>query len=366
MGKYIKRHVAIEAVQWTTALAHSEGQKDWPEWLKAANQLAPDVDGAFFFKEEEVAVFVRNNGSDVMVKWNDWILQGVEGEIYPCPHSVFKATYYPAGDCEAEQPPEPDIDKDPTREPKSLHNTDINGTRKNVADVQVFGNGDLFQLICKASSEAQGWMKSTKAMEIPNVGCVVQCTTQQFDKVAEAVCFVPGVRIKLDENGDKRLAHFLGTEPEREPEEDTYAGQRNYMRDLIEKEFPMLVMHSQGAGTHGWDIGYNVHDQDIENDLRSLEIDGLRGGTHVKAHIVKDAYRTRAEGDPIQEENYGVDEFVKDGVLPENVRRACVAMLEPYWTQEDNGANTEEPPEPLVDEGKEPEHDAPPEPPEAA
>jgi hypothetical protein len=85
---------------------------------------------------------------------------------------------------------------------KTLANSDVNGARKNVPDLQVFGNGDTFQLICKASSQSEGWMKSTKAMEIPGVGCVVQVTTQQRNPdgsyaVAEAVCFVPNVRIEI-------------------------------------------------------------------------------------------------------------------------------------------------------------------------
>ena len=45
-------------------------------------------------------------------------------------------------------------------------------------------------------------MKSTKAMEIDGVGCVVQVTTQQGDNVAEAITFVPGVRIECID-GDK-------------------------------------------------------------------------------------------------------------------------------------------------------------------
>ena len=83
---------------------------------------------------------------------------------------------------------------------KTLHNTDVNGAKKNVPDITVFGNGDLFKLLSKASSEKEGWMKSTKAMEIPEVGCVVQVTTQQRNpdgsySVAEAVTFVPGVML---------------------------------------------------------------------------------------------------------------------------------------------------------------------------
>lgn len=93
---------------------------------------------------------------------------------------------------------------------KTLGNTDANGTRKNVEDIVVFGNGDTFQLLCKASSQEEGWMKSTKAMETPS-GCVVQVTTQQINidltySIAEAVTFVPGVKIVNDlEFGGRKL-----------------------------------------------------------------------------------------------------------------------------------------------------------------
>ena len=79
---------------------------------------------------------------------------------------------------------------------KTLGNTDTNGATKNVKDIVFWGNGDTFKLISKASSKAEGWMKSTKAMEIVGVGCVVQVTTQQGDNVSEAVTFVPGVKIE--------------------------------------------------------------------------------------------------------------------------------------------------------------------------
>lgn len=92
---------------------------------------------------------------------------------------------------------------------KTLHNSDISGAKKNVPDINVVGNGDMFQLLCKASSEAEGWMKSTKAMELPN-GCLVQVTTQQKNKdgsysIAEALSFVPGVKIDIDINGGRKL-----------------------------------------------------------------------------------------------------------------------------------------------------------------
>jgi len=85
---------------------------------------------------------------------------------------------------------------------KTLHNSTVSGARVNVKDINVFGNGDSFKLICKASSKSEGWMKSTKAMQIDGVGCVIQVTTQQGENVAEALTFVPGVKIQLID-GDK-------------------------------------------------------------------------------------------------------------------------------------------------------------------
>ncbi len=83
---------------------------------------------------------------------------------------------------------------------KTLHNSDLDGAKKNVSDIRTFGNGDSWKLLCKASSELEGWMKSTKAYEIPGVGCIVQVTTQQRNMdgsyaCAEAVTFVPAVEI---------------------------------------------------------------------------------------------------------------------------------------------------------------------------
>lgn len=89
-------------------------------------------------------------------------------------------------------------------ESKALDVTSVQDAQKKVSDIQVVGNGDTFKLLCKASSKSQGWMKSCKAMEVPG-GCVVQVTTQQSDNVAEALTFVPGVKIADDVNGGRKL-----------------------------------------------------------------------------------------------------------------------------------------------------------------
>ena len=95
------------------------------------------------------------------------------------------------------------------RTSKSLTNTDSDGATKRVKDIVFWGNGDLFKLIGKASSKAEAWMKSTKAMEIEGVGCVVQITTQQDNQVAEAVTFVPLVRIQETKQDNKVISRKL-------------------------------------------------------------------------------------------------------------------------------------------------------------
>lgn len=93
-------------------------------------------------------------------------------------------------------------------EPKTLDITEIKGAKANISDLKVYGDGDTFQLICKASSESQGWMKSTKAMPTGN-GVVIQVTTQQKNidgtySIAEALTFVPDVKI-VEVNGIKLI-----------------------------------------------------------------------------------------------------------------------------------------------------------------
>ena len=89
---------------------------------------------------------------------------------------------------------------------KALDNTSVNDVKKTTSDVKVFGDGNLFKLLSKASSASQGWMKSTKAMQAGD-GCVVQVTTEIRNpdgskSVAEALTYVPNVVIlDVEENG---------------------------------------------------------------------------------------------------------------------------------------------------------------------
>ena len=93
----------------------------------------------------------------------------------------------------------------PEHTQKDLTVTSIVDAKAKIPDIQVVGNGDTWQLICKASSKNEGWMKSTKAMEIAGYGVVLQVTTQQGDNVAESLATIPNTKIVPDENGGKKI-----------------------------------------------------------------------------------------------------------------------------------------------------------------
>lgn len=101
----------------------------------------------------------------------------------------------------------PKTKEQPSQE-KVLNVTNAEDSKNKVSDVEIYGNPDLFVCISKASSKTGGWMKSTKVMEIEGGGCVVQVTTQQGDKVAEALTFVPETMLSKDNSGNYKLVPF--------------------------------------------------------------------------------------------------------------------------------------------------------------
>ena len=83
MFKYQKKPVIIEAVQWN-------GRKiicpPGPDWFATAEEtgvmrLAGDT------------LLVETSEGAMSARPGDWIIRGVEGEIYPCKNSVFAKTY---------------------------------------------------------------------------------------------------------------------------------------------------------------------------------------------------------------------------------------------------------------------------------
>ena len=98
-------------------------------------------------------------------------------------------------------------------EDRDLNITEEHGAKANISDLKVYGNTDTFALLCKASSQDQGFSKSTKVCNVDG-GCIIQVSTMQKNPdgsyaVAEALTYVPGVGI--DAYHEPRILRPLNT-----------------------------------------------------------------------------------------------------------------------------------------------------------
>lgn len=87
---------------------------------------------------------------------------------------------------------------------KTLKNTTASQAKDNVPDLLIWGNGDMWKLICKAHSEKEKWMKTTKAIQLPS-GCLIQTETQQGENLSQALEFVPGLAIKENKDNEGKV-----------------------------------------------------------------------------------------------------------------------------------------------------------------
>jgi hypothetical protein len=195
--KYVKKPVIIEAVQWT-----GKNQQELIDFCGSEN-----VEFEHLESINEYIPVIKTMEGNMDCKMFNFVIKGLKGEFYPCDEEIFHLTYDLIQEDEIFQADLSIAKEVPT---KSLHNTDTNEATKNVKDIKFWGDGNTFKLISKASSENEGWMKSTKAMEIEGVGCVVQVTTQQINpdqsySLDDSVTFVPNTKIETTRNEDGKV-----------------------------------------------------------------------------------------------------------------------------------------------------------------
>jgi hypothetical protein len=85
---YRKRPLEIEAIRYTRDSADAVEAfcaKGWDGATSPCYDHNPD--GSFALATIE---------GEVRVRYGDWVIRGVEGELYPCSDSIFRATYDPA------------------------------------------------------------------------------------------------------------------------------------------------------------------------------------------------------------------------------------------------------------------------------
>ena len=84
--KFRKKPVEIEAVKW-------EGGKisEVTPWISEALNKNPYEEGAIMRVGDKVMIFTLEG--EMTAKDGDYIIRGVEGEIYPCKPDIFNKTY---------------------------------------------------------------------------------------------------------------------------------------------------------------------------------------------------------------------------------------------------------------------------------
>lgn len=95
MAKYIKKPVAVEAVQLNkhnlfNVISFLEGKK--PDIR--SNIACDNWEG---YKKEVLSdgyLMIHTLEGDMKASFNDYIIRGVNGEFYPCKPGIFKKTYY--------------------------------------------------------------------------------------------------------------------------------------------------------------------------------------------------------------------------------------------------------------------------------
>jgi len=97
MYTYRKKPIEVEAFQMTFDRRYDNSE--WPEWLHRAWNYEPSDLGSVYCVDEDGLVgpgdqlWITTLEGALSISFDDWIIKGVIGEIYPCKPDVFAATY---------------------------------------------------------------------------------------------------------------------------------------------------------------------------------------------------------------------------------------------------------------------------------
>ena len=98
--KYRKRPVVIEAFQYDGDMINSSGKPYVPEWaISAVNNNTMYYDGSELFihtlegDHHVTELFIHTLEGDHHVTVGDYVIQGINGELYSCKPDIFEKTY---------------------------------------------------------------------------------------------------------------------------------------------------------------------------------------------------------------------------------------------------------------------------------
>jgi len=90
--KYKKKPLVIEAFQYDGDLMGSDGNYYVPIWAVKAF-----TGGVLFYgsveDKEPCDLFIKTLEGNMLVNVNDYVIKGIQGELYPCKPNIFELTY---------------------------------------------------------------------------------------------------------------------------------------------------------------------------------------------------------------------------------------------------------------------------------
>lgn len=87
LSKYRKKPVVVEAFQYDGDLMNVNGEYCIPEWgIKA-------VENKIMYYGSQGHLFIKTLEGTMIASEGDYIIQGVNGELYPCKPDIFEKTY---------------------------------------------------------------------------------------------------------------------------------------------------------------------------------------------------------------------------------------------------------------------------------
>lgn len=96
MGRYRKKPVEVEAFQYIGVRCSGAPTilmeylfNECPKWLSDA------WDDGVIFIDEAKNLFIKTLEGAMKVNVGDYIIHGVQGELYPCKPDIFEQTYEP-------------------------------------------------------------------------------------------------------------------------------------------------------------------------------------------------------------------------------------------------------------------------------
>ena len=94
MTKYRKKPIVVEAFQMLKKRGADNTRLDWPKWLIEARDKKSTILGSLYQIPFGDGLWrIHSLAGAQIIDWNDWIIQGVKGELYPCNPDIFKMTY---------------------------------------------------------------------------------------------------------------------------------------------------------------------------------------------------------------------------------------------------------------------------------